>query len=206
LIPHHTGVEHWHWVHPWLWSNATWGGLTFLVLLAAAVVAFFQLGEARRLREARLRPFVTVDFEVEEKIISIIVANVGATQARDVKVVFDPPLESATVGEFPELLPRFQEILASGRLSLPPGKTITTSLDLAPQRKTAGLPDDYEVTVEYTADVTGRRYRQTTPLDLALYFSRGRFTRPDETHRRLKEIVEELRAWRVGAGRQAEGG
>lgn len=30
------------------------------------------------------------------------------------------------------------------------------------------------------ADVTDKRYTQTTPPDLALYFARGRFTQPDE--------------------------
>jgi len=59
-------------LEPWLWTAETWAGWTFIALVAAAVVAWRQLSEAKdqlseakELREATLRPFVILDFEVE---------------------------------------------------------------------------------------------------------------------------------------------
>jgi hypothetical protein len=185
---------------PWLWSAPTWAGLTFLVLLAAAAVGWFQLEEARKLREASLRPFITIDFEVESPMFYVAVTNIGATLARDVTATFDPPLESAAIGEDAEFHPRFQELLAAGLPTLAPGKKIRTLLDVGPQRKASGLRDDYNVTVSYTADVTGKSYTEETRLDLGIYWSLVRITKHDlhDVHERLKEAVAELKKLAAG--------
>jgi hypothetical protein len=111
------------------------------------------------------------------------------------------------------MLPRFQRILAAGRLVLPPGKTISTALDLGPQRKQAGLRDDYRVTGSYVADVTGKKYPLDMPLDLSIYWARGRFSHETETDKRLreidkrlKEIANELVAWRQSAKSSSSSG
>jgi hypothetical protein len=55
---------------PWDWSSGSWAGLTFLVVVAGAIVATWQVREARRLREDQARPFVIIDFHPWQTIIS----------------------------------------------------------------------------------------------------------------------------------------
>jgi hypothetical protein len=108
----------------------TWAGFQFAVLAIAAGVGWRQLNEARKLRERSLRPFVVVDFELDENIeIYLAITNIAATLARDVKIVFDHPFES---GAMPakegqeRAVDRFTRRLAEGIPSLPPGKKIRT--------------------------------------------------------------------------------
>jgi hypothetical protein len=55
------------WLRFWDYTAADWADLQLLVLVVAAIVAWRQVKEARRLREAQAQPFVVVDFEVEEQ-------------------------------------------------------------------------------------------------------------------------------------------
>jgi hypothetical protein len=157
---------------PWHWTSSTWTAVTALVLFGAAVVAAWQVIEARRLREATLRPFVVVDFEVESGEIYLAVSNIGKTMARDVRITFDRHLESAVhAGRDPNRLQQFEERLASGIATLPPGKSIRMLFDLSAQRTPEqNLTDRYTVTASYTADATNRRYEnQTMDLDFGIY-------------------------------------
>jgi hypothetical protein len=71
-------------------------GLQAVIVAAAAVVAGFQVHEARKLREDQTRPFVVVDFDVSDPpLIHITIANIGKTMARTVRVKVDPTLESS---------------------------------------------------------------------------------------------------------------
>jgi hypothetical protein len=70
-----------------------------VVIVAAAVVAWRQVKEARRLRdeqrrlrEEQARPFVLIDFHPWSTIIELKITNTGRTLARDVRFAFDPPL------------------------------------------------------------------------------------------------------------------
>src|SRR5687767_13370 len=80
---------------PWEFTSSDWAGLTFLVLLAAALVAWRQVNEARRLREDQARPFVVIDFDAwGGTITELKIANLGTTLARNVRFEFTPPLSS----------------------------------------------------------------------------------------------------------------
>lgn len=67
---------------PWadIAQTAILGGQLF-VLAVAAVVAWRQVREARRLREQQIRPFVVVDFEVDRSLFFLAISNVGTTLA-----------------------------------------------------------------------------------------------------------------------------
>ena len=65
-----------------------------LVLVVAAVFAGCQVWEARRLREAQIRPFVVIDFEVWRGFIELKIKNFGSTLARNIKFTFDPPVQT----------------------------------------------------------------------------------------------------------------
>jgi hypothetical protein len=161
----------------WVWTAETWAAFQFGVLAAAAAVAYRQLGEARRLREASLRPFVVVDFDIEEDIeIYLSITNMGATLARDVTVTFDHPFDTATMKR-PEgedrPIDRFVNGLAKGIPTLAPGKKLRTLLDLPNHRAEAnGLRDAYVAAVSYRSDVTGKPYSETYTIDMAVHQGR----------------------------------
>lgn len=67
------------WLSPWAWTSSDWAGLTFVVLVVAAFVAWRQVKEAQRLREEQARPFVIIDFHPWSTIIELKIKNVGTS-------------------------------------------------------------------------------------------------------------------------------
>ena len=99
-----------------------------VVLLAAAGVAGWQVWEARKLRLQQNRPFVVIDFEVEEShLIYLEITNLGTSLARDVKIAIEPPLKTSTGIRFKDM-----KMLNEGIPTLAPGKRIKTLYDILP--------------------------------------------------------------------------
>ena len=143
---------------------------TALVALLAAVFAYFQVKEARKLRWEQAQPFVVVDLlpnSYENSIIEISISNVGNTLARNVTFSFDPQIEISQ-----ERYNLADSVLfTEGIPSLPPGKEIRFIFDVGHQRFDSDLPNTYRITVN-CEDAKG------TPLptleyicDLELYMS-----------------------------------
>jgi len=186
---------------PWDWSSSAWAALTFLVLVAAALVAWRQVSEARRLREDQARPFVIIDFHPWSTMIELKIKNVGATLARDVKFEFDPPLttthdDTPGRGNLMEL-----NLFKNGIPSLVPGKEITLFFDQFPARIGQGLEMTYDVRISYT-DAKGTPYFEPTVLDLSMYLGTGGITRHGihDVHKRLEELVREVKKWSYSGG------
>ena len=139
-----------------------------VVLVAAALFARAQVREARELRAEQARPFVVVDFELDRRpLINLVVANLGKTMARNVRITVDPPLRSTVYDSFGSPIGKlklFTEVVPS----LAPGKRIVLLFDSVPQRTEAGLPDSYQVRLSYEWD-GGRPIVDTQRLDLDLY-------------------------------------
>jgi hypothetical protein len=115
------------WLSPWEWSPSDWAGLTFLVLVSAAVVALGQVREAQRLREDQARPFVVIDFEPWNVFIDLKIRNIGKTLAHDVRFQFEPTLKTVK-DEKPGLVPVMETYL------------FTTLADLSAQSPTRPNP------------------------------------------------------------------
>jgi hypothetical protein len=186
---------------PWDWSSGSWAGLTFLVVFAGGIVAAWQVHEARRLREDQARPFVIIDFHPWQTIIELSIKNIGKTLARDVTFAFDPPLtstrdDSSGRGKLTKL-----NLFQHGIPTLAPGREMKLFFDQFPSRLQAGLPLTYNVSVSYT-DTVGRRYNDPTVLDLAAYLGTGGIRRDGlhEIHRRLEELVKEVKRWTFSGG------
>jgi hypothetical protein len=183
-------------VSPWNWSSGDWAGLTFVVLVLAAFVAWRQVKEAQRLRQEQARPFVIIDFHPWRSLIELTIKNVGATLARDVQFAFTPPLatthdETAGRGNLMEL-----SLFKNGIPALAPGKTITLFFDSFPARVEQEMPFSYNVVVSYR-DPGGHEYREPMNLDLEMYWGTGGITHHDihDVHRVLKEIADLLKKW-----------
>jgi hypothetical protein len=177
-------------------------GAQLLVLIAAALVAWRQVREARRLREEQNRPFVVVDFERQEgsKAIILAVSNIGTSLARNVRFTFDPALASTwSYVPFDEL-----KMLRDGISTLAPRKVIRTVFDLSHHRweRRDELPDVYEARVRYTDDRGKRDFDERMQLDLGIYWNLVNVERHGlhDVHNRLKDIRDEMKKWTVTGG------
>lgn len=138
-------------------SPSEWTALgtvgTFLVALAAAIIAYRQVQEARRLREDQARPYIVIDVltaETSPIIIELSIRNIGTTAARDVRFEFTPPIASTLYADLMEWA-----IFKEGVGTMPPGREIRALFDSGPDRLEADLPKRYDVMVTYT-DLRGR--------------------------------------------------
>jgi hypothetical protein len=168
-------------------------GAQLLVLIVAALVAWRQVREARRLREQQNRPFVVIDFGIERGVETYLeVANLGTSLARDVKFEINPPLASAVdvpVDKF--------KMLNEGIPTLAPGKRLRTFFDIGFQRVESDLPMSYVATVQYKDEDGKRSFKEKLDLDLELFMYLESPTRRDlhDVHERLEDIGKTLRKW-----------
>jgi hypothetical protein len=198
-------LGHWLTAHP---EYAEWGVaagtlLTVIVLASAAVVAWRQVKEAKRLREEhqhlreeQARPFVVIDIEPWSPFVDLKITNVGKTMAQDVQFRFEPKLESVKDEQHGFVPVGETNLFKNGIASFPPGKQITLWFDHYPDRIEKGLPDRYDVEISYVGP-SGKRYAETTILDLGMYRDIGEITRYGihDVHGRLKEIATTLNSW-----------
>lgn len=167
------------------------------MLAVAAFVAWHQVKEARGLREQQIRPFVVIDFEVEDFLIFLAVSNIGNALARDVRFKIDPAFSTAIENPLDEM-----KLLRDGTSTLAPGKKIRTLFDSALQRKPDDYPDLYRVGVTYSDEQARRRFDETLDLDLGIYWNLSIVTRHGlhDVHERLKDIRNELKKWTSANG------
>jgi hypothetical protein len=139
------------------WS-ATWAGvsavaacLTFFVALAAALAALRQLRQARELSEEQARPYVLVVLEPSEasnKLVDLVVKNIGSTAARQVKLTLTPEFErvSPTAG-YPFMATKF---IRDGIALLPPAAEYRTLFESIPEHRSSGrTQSEFTVRVSY---------------------------------------------------------
>jgi hypothetical protein len=175
----------------------------FLILVVAARYAGrqvkgirAQVDEARELRLAQARPFVVVDFEPEQHpFMNLVVANLGTTMARDVRIEVDPPFASTLDPDASVPLAELK-LFTEGIPSLAPGKRIVLLFDVVPNRKEAGLPDTYHVRLHYAGEA-GRSFTDDQRLDLDMYRPLKNIQRRTvhDVHKELDQIRRRLDSW-----------
>jgi hypothetical protein len=142
------------------WTAVFTGGLV--------ATAIFTVLAARRSWIAEHRSYVVVDFEIdiERAVAWIWIQNIGRTPAENIRIEFEPPLQSSWDSERYRIadIPLWKEIPV-----LPPQRKLRTFFDKLPHRKEAGLPYRYNVTIRYRSPVTGEDHVDSYELDLAIY-------------------------------------
>jgi hypothetical protein len=184
----------------WLASTGpTWADEAIFAVLSAQLVLLVFGGFLgwRQLR-AQIRPFVVVDIEMEVvPFIELVIANLGATMARDVSFEFDPPLQS-TLDTAPRKVPIGDvSLFRDGVPSFPPGKRLVVLIDHGLHRTEAALPDRFIITVKYRGEPFGRRFEDQFVLDIATYREWGAVRRKTVHDvaiemEKLRKTVEEL--------------
>lgn len=173
------------------------------VLLIAALVAGWQVLEARRLRLERNRPFVVVDFDIDMSkgyLIFFEVANTGTSLARDVQIGVEPPLESAIDIDVGKL-----KMLNEGIATLPPGKKLRTFFDMSFRRNEdrPDLPMTYTATVHYADEKRTREFTETYDLDLDQYMNMQFVTSHgvDDIYDEIKRTRKVMEKWGWSGGK-----
>jgi len=190
----------------WDWSPSAWAAIgacaTFLVYVLIGVYAVRQVGyarrqvdEARQLREEQARPWVVIDFEVNF-LAYVTIQNFGRTVATEVRVRFDPPLESTLAKPWAW---EKSSLLRDGIPTLPPGKKLRLLFDSFPARvNDSDLPMIYTAEAEYDG-FTKDRHKSTYRLDLNYHV--GASPEPKglpEIAQTLDNIQREMHKWTDG--------
>jgi hypothetical protein len=189
--------------NPVTWTDIAQVGLVtgqLIVLIVAAIFAWRQVNEARELREEQNRPFVVVDFDVEEGyMIYLEVVNMGTSLARDVRIEIDPALESAIDIDLSKL-----KMLNEGIATLAPGKRYRTFFDMSFRRNEdrPDLPMNYTARVRYTDEKRKRPYDENLNLDLDQYMHINTVTRHGlhDIYGQLEKIRRVFEKWTSGTG------
>lgn len=145
---------------------ATGGG--FLLAGLSAMVAAGQLWYTRQSRLDQNRPYVVLTFEQGRtlfNLVDILIRNVGAGPAYDVRISIDPPLQRAKeVDNMPIAGARyFNEPVPL----MPPGYELRTFFDDMRERQEGVVPNAYTVTLEYH-DGHGHSWKESSVQDLDL--------------------------------------
>jgi hypothetical protein len=185
---------------PWDWSSSAWSALTFVILVLAAVLTWRQVKEAQRVREEQSRPFVLIDFHTFSTVVEFRIKNIGSTLARDVRFLFDQPLETTLADQ--NWNPADLNIFKTGMPSLAPGKEVTVLFDQFPARIEKGLPLTYRVAVTYTDSRGKNRYEEPIVLDMNMYVGTGGVHQDGlhEIHRQLKDLAADIHRWTDSSG------
>jgi hypothetical protein len=200
----------WDWLTGWLLLNWLWEWWTvervialatagqLVVLVAAALYARAQVREARELREDQARPFVVVDFDVREGyLVYLVVANLGKTMARNVRIDVHPPFECSFDSMVPVPMAKLK-LFTEPIPSLAPGKWIEFVFDTL-RRRGKELPSVYRVTLRYEGE-RGPLPPDELTLDLDLYRNMT-MVRRDTIHNvseTLTKLLRRFEQWSAG--------
>lgn len=151
------------------WGAAEWSAFSSVGALVVAVIVggfvAIQVLQAKRLREEQARPYVILDFEFKGWFVHLVVKNIGATPARDVKIEFDKPLEVPDRTRRPNDF----EIFRAPIPMIAPGRVIRVRFGAGPDffKDDVDVPLNYQATVTYS-DLHGKKRFDDPPLVLDL--------------------------------------
>ncbi|OJX98438.1 MAG: hypothetical protein BGO96_04565 [Micrococcales bacterium 73-15] len=133
---------------------------------------------------------MVAEYRVEprvHKVLTFVVRNVGPTAAKDVRVVFEPPIEEASASQ--ALRQFVRDRYAEEIPTLGPGQELTNLVyyDSEDPEKT-DLPDDLKVTISFKG-YRRRRYSSEFRLRASVYKHHTYQTTSDSVEGRLKVIA-----------------
>jgi hypothetical protein len=175
---------------------------TVAVAVAAGIIAFFQVREARRLREEQAQPYVVVYLGTStggDWVIDLVIKNLGTTAATDVKVAMDPPpqraIDSNRDGDgdglmIPESIPL-----------LVPGQEWRTLWDTTLKRHDSGLPERYTTTVSFKDSRGRENFDFEFVLDWGTVLNRELVTTYGlhDAAKALREMNKTVKGWSEGS-------
>jgi hypothetical protein len=183
----------------WDWADVDWNAVDWTAVggIAAAATALVAIGAllaASRDSRERTRPVVVAEYRVPPfgfKTLELVVRNVGASTARNIRVTFDPPLPDT--GRNNSLTPFVIRRYAQPITVLGPGQELTNAVHVDEDDPSdTDVPDDMTVRVEYDRR-WWRKYKDTFRLQTSVYITHTYTTSSDSPEGRLKEIRDQLK-------------
>jgi hypothetical protein len=160
----------------------------------AALASRDILQEAREDRAEGLAPRIVVFFDGTPGLAAqVVIQNAGAGTAADLRLTFDPPIQSTSFGDTLAFFAIPQPIF-------PPGYRLAQAFDGWPNYLASDLPRQYAVTVAYRGVENGRSYEYTHILDVEAMRHRISFE-----GRGLHELVGEVEKLREQLDRRLGG-
>ncbi len=179
-------------------AAAAWASVAVLFVTGIVIVA--QLRHAQGLRRDQSRPYVVPQIAVEQEVLFVFaVENIGRTAAHDVRITFDPPVQSKDFPKLPTI-----RMLNEPIPTMPPGQRFRANWErtfvVFGEKGPYELPMSYEVTVQYR----GMNDRSLAPekyiLDFSVYEGQNRGIKGlPELVRATQELVTEHKKWTLGA-------
>lgn len=172
-----------------------------VAVLLATLVAMRQLSLMRQTREQESRAYVVAYLDFRDDSVrflpSLVVSNIGRTQARNITVTSAPAMTSTLYDEGSGPL----DFAKEGIPTLAPGQLISTLFDSLIQRSDSDHPDRYELEIGYE-DVFGKQHTESATIDLAPYWATQYTTIHGlhDVHAQLKDLNQEVRHLRSGFG------
>lgn len=174
---------------------------TLVVAIAAALVAGWQVSEARKLRSEQAQPYIAayldLNTEVDFSFMTFVIKNFGLTAAQNISISVDPPMKRAWARvSNPEPVSIPATITA-----LVPGQEWKTLFDWAPHRLEAKLFDIHTVTIEYE-DAHGKKMPTGTfTIDWNQYRNVRKIGVKTTHHigKSVEEISTTLKRWTRGS-------
>lgn len=188
------------------WTNADWSTfatclavfVAIAAAIAAAIVGWRQLQEARRLRAEQAQPYVVAfmdDTPGHGRFVDLVVRNFGTTAAYDVRISADPVLQRSKQGGGSE------DVWLPARIPvLVPGQEWRTWWDFMPSRVKAGLTKSHSVTVTYKDSKGTDLTPSESLLDWSQYDQRHYVDTKGvhEVAKTLEEIAKTMSRWGEG--------
>jgi hypothetical protein len=154
-------------------SALAWQAISTMVAAAAFIVALVigwsQLRAAKKARKEQARPYIVVDILpglASEKLLDLVVTNIGKSPAFDLTISFDPPPER--VDEIGQFKLKDTRILTEATPMFAPGREFRMFFDSAIDRYKSKLPMSFEVTTKYR-DSDQKWYEEKTTVDFDVH-------------------------------------
>ena len=119
-------------------------------------------------RDQQIAPYVVVYFDnqTDSPIFDLVIKNTGRTAARNVKIAFEPPLQTSLKNYDIEQLAFIHQVIPT----LPPDYEIRASVDVVKNvLNSETLPKQYRVKVTFTGGIKSNKLEAEYILDLNVF-------------------------------------
>jgi len=162
--------------------------LTFLIIIGYTYITQQTLREMKEARAAEMRPYIRLRGGTTElKELYLLISNDGRTGARDVKILVDPPLDTASVSE------GLQGVLKQGYYYLAPGQVLALKWadDYNKIYNEQEPGSAYEFTISYKDSLGNRPRSQNIPISLKEVCEQDVYLEPlERISRALHRLIE----------------
>lgn len=188
-------------VELWTEVGAVAAAAQVLILLGAAIFAWLQVREARTLRREQTRPYVIVYLRLHPEspsVAEIVVENIGATPAKDVRVAIDPPFVSSLDRGGGGRVDTWG-LIARGVAQIAPHQQLSTFADVLHSRfGDESLLSSYTVKIPYKDGRGKEKFTDTSVLDFDAFRGKHYLTPKNigDVVDQLKKVASVLESWK----------